>query len=66
MRLEKGKNPKKDKMKRVVVFALALLLFTACDPVDGNLVGVKGRTNWYPDVLGPAIVTGKQIGRAHV
>ncbi|NDB35330.1 MAG: hypothetical protein EB023_08285 [Flavobacteriia bacterium] len=56
MRLEKGKNPKKDKMKRVVVFALALLLFTACDPVDGNLVGVKGRTNWYPDVLGPGKV----------
>lgn len=56
MRLEKGKNPKKDKMKRVVVFSLALLLFTACDPVDGNLVGVKGRTNWYPDVLGPGKV----------
>ncbi len=43
-------------MRKVVVFALAVVLFAACDPVDGNLVGVKGRTNWYPDVLGPGKV----------
>ena len=40
-------------MRKVVVFALVAVLFVACDPVDGNLVGVKGRTTWYPDVLGP-------------
>lgn len=43
-------------MKKIIVFALAVVLFAACDPVDGNLVGVKGRTNWYPDVLGPGKV----------
>jgi len=43
-------------MRKVVVFALAVVLFASCDPVDGNLVGVKGRTNWYPDVLGPGKV----------
>ncbi|NBU92656.1 MAG: hypothetical protein EBR54_02540 [Flavobacteriia bacterium] len=43
-------------MKKVVVLILAVVLFAACDPVDGNLVGVKGRTNWYPDVLGPGKV----------
>ena len=43
-------------MKKVIVLSLLLLAFTACDPVDGNLVGVKGRNNWYPDVLGPGKV----------
>lgn len=43
-------------MKKVIVVIFALVLFTACDPVDGNLVGVKGRSNWYPDVLGPGKV----------
>ena len=43
-------------MRKVVVFILAVVLFAACDPVDGNLVGVKSRTNWYPDVLGPGKV----------
>ncbi len=43
-------------MKRIFVIALAGLFFTACDPVDGNLVGVKGRDTYYPDILGPGKV----------
>ncbi|MFM7596430.1 MAG: formylglycine-generating enzyme family protein [Flavobacteriales bacterium] len=43
-------------MKRIFVFALAGLFFASCDPVDGNLVGVKGRDTFYPDVLGPGKV----------
>jgi formylglycine-generating enzyme required for sulfatase activity len=43
-------------MKRIFVFALAGLFFASCDPVDGNLVGVKGRDTFYPDILGPGKV----------
>lgn len=43
-------------MKRIFVFVLVGLLFASCDPVDGNLVGVKGRDTFYPDILGPGKV----------
>jgi formylglycine-generating enzyme required for sulfatase activity len=43
-------------MKRIFVFVLAGLFFASCDPVDGNLVGVKGRDTFYPDILGPGKV----------
>jgi len=43
-------------MKKVFVFVLAGLFFASCDPVDGNLVGVKGRDTFYPDILGPGKV----------
>ena len=43
-------------MKRIFAFAIVVLLLTSCDPVDGNLVGVKGRDTFYPDILGPGKV----------
>ena len=43
-------------MKRIFVFVLVGLFFASCDPVDGNLVGVKGRDTFYPDILGPGKV----------
>jgi hypothetical protein len=50
------RTKKKDKMKRIFVFVLVGLFFASCDPVDGNLVGVKGRDTFYPDILGPGKV----------
>ena len=43
-------------MKRIFAFSIVVLLLTSCDPVDGNLVGVKGRDTFYPDILGPGKV----------
>lgn len=43
-------------MKRIFALVVAGLVLTSCDPVDGNLVGVKGRDTFYPDILGPGKV----------
>jgi formylglycine-generating enzyme required for sulfatase activity len=49
---EKTKN---NKMKKVIYLILLLPLIYAskCTTVEGNLVGVRGRGTFYPDVLGP-------------
>lgn len=44
---------KNKKMKKLVSVFAALVLLYSCSEVEGNLVGVKGRDTWYPDVLGP-------------
>ncbi|MEY4142151.1 MAG: hypothetical protein RL110_1523 [Bacteroidota bacterium] len=43
-------------MRRLFAAVFLVLVAASCDPVDGNLTGVRGRTNWYPDVLGPGKV----------
>jgi len=49
---EKTKN---NKMKKVfyLILLLPLIYASKCTTVEGNLVGVRGRGTWYPDVLGP-------------
>ena len=43
-------------MKRFFALVVVLLMFSACDDIDGNLVGVQGRDTFYPDILGPGKV----------
>jgi len=43
-------------MKRVFVLGFIVSVLMSCDPVDGNLTGVKGRDTFYPDILGPGKV----------
>ena len=40
-------------MKKLFCLFALLSLFSSCLEVEGNLVGVKGRDVFYPDVLGP-------------
>ena len=40
-------------MKKLFCLIALLSLFYSCNEVEGNLVGVKGRDVFYPDVLGP-------------
>ena len=39
-------------MKKLFCLIALLSVFYSCDDVEGNLVGVKGRDVYYPDVLG--------------
>ena len=43
-------------MKRVFVLGFIVSVLMSCDPVDGNLTGVKGRDTFYPDILDPGKV----------
>ena len=40
-------------MKKLFCLIALLTFFSSCSEVEGNLVGVKGRDVFYPDVLGP-------------
>jgi formylglycine-generating enzyme required for sulfatase activity len=40
-------------MKKLFCLFALLSIFYSCNEVEGNLVGVKGRDVFYPDVLGP-------------
>ncbi|MDA9161558.1 formylglycine-generating enzyme family protein [Crocinitomicaceae bacterium] len=50
-------------MKKLFCLVALLSLFYSCNEVEGNLVGVKGRDVYYPDVLGPGKLP---IGMAYV
>jgi len=39
-------------MKKLFCLFALLSIFYSCNEVEGNLVGVKGRDVFYPDVLG--------------
>ena len=42
------------KMKKLVYLTILFPILFACNSgVEGNLVGVRGRDTFYPDVLGP-------------
>ena len=44
-------------MKRIFALVVVVVMLSACDDIDGNLVGVQGRDTFYPDILGPGKVT---------
>ena len=50
-------------MKKLFCLIALLSFFYSCNEVEGNLVGVKGRDVYYPDVLGPGKLP---IGMAYV
>ena len=50
-------------MKKLFCLFALLSIFYSCNEVEGNLVGVKGRDVYYPDVLGPGKLP---IGMAYV
>jgi formylglycine-generating enzyme required for sulfatase activity len=43
-------------MKRIFALVVVVTLLFSCEDVEGNLVGVKGRDTFYPDILGPGKV----------
>ncbi len=43
-------------MKRIFALVVVVVMLSACDDIDGNLVGVQGRDTFYPDILGPGKV----------
>ena len=50
-------------MKKLFCLIALLSFFYSCNEVEGNLVGVKGRDVYYPDVLGPGNLP---IGMAYI
>ena len=50
-------------MKKLFCLFALLSFFYSCNEVEGNLVGVKGRDVYYPDVLGPGNLP---IGMAYI
>ena len=43
-------------MKRIFALVVVVTLLFSCEDIEGNLVGVKGRDTFYPDILGPGKV----------
>ena len=50
-------------MKKLFCLIALLSVFYSCNEVEGNLVGVKGRDVFYPDILGPGNLP---IGMAYI
>jgi sulfatase modifying factor 1 len=48
-----NERTKNNKMKKLLGLLVLLPLLYACPTVEGNLVGVKGRDVFDPDILGP-------------
>jgi sulfatase modifying factor 1 len=48
-----NERTKNNKMKKLLGLLVLLPLLYACPSVEGNLVGVKGRDVFDPDILGP-------------